>query len=680
MLRLLVLFVFIVEFSFGVDLGSVDVNAQAQQEEIEEGFSEVFEEPEYFEGVDRVESMPSQKRVTTKEAMFIPGVQGDPIKSIQSLSGVTSLNDSTGELFIYGSKPEETITTINYLPIGYLFHAGGLHSVVSPDAIEQIDAYLAGFDATYGDAMGGVINITPKYPQDEYKGYIHLGLYDSSFGVTAPISEKASIYIGARRSYFDLVLAAIGRASGTLSEDTNTTYTEFPNYYDGTLIAKYAPDSNNIFSAELITSHDALDIYSQANKVKDPEAVGQIKADYGFTTIGARHQGFYRDYESNTLLYYKHQRDDVRLFDGYFVDTESHESGFFHKSTFTAFDSHKLVGGVEIKNTFTPSELNISTPPSPENPNYDFTTEDKFYVKETISTTFSTLFLEDIFSATEKFVIRYGARFNYTNYNNLNAYIDPRLSLLYRLDSSNNISFATGLYTQAPQGYRFVRDVGNPYLGYERAEHYVLHYDNSYFENITFNIDGFYKKYQDLIVEDSASRFSNSGSGYAYGIDTNVKMRYDNYYLYGAYTYMSAKRSLEASDSTLYRFYGEIPHTLQIIAGKRFWKNWALSTRMNYRSGNPYTRVIGTYDDNGRLRPIYEDPFSSRLPEYFSLNVKVSQEIKLSKNESLEWSFEIMNLTNNQNVTDVLYDDEYNIKGYREQLPLLPWFDVTYRF
>lgn len=680
MLRVLLGLLCLVQLTFGVDLGSIDVNAQTQEELTQEGFSEVFEEPEYFEGVDRVESMPSQKRVTTKEAMFIPGVQGDPIKSIQSLSGVTSLNDSTGELFIYGSKPEETITTINYLPIGYLFHAGGLHSVVSPDAIEQIDAYLAGFDATYGDAMGGVINITPKYPQDEYKGYVHLGLYDSSFGVTAPLSDKASIYIGARRSYFDLVLAAIGRASGTLSEDTNTTYTEFPNYYDATVIAKYAPDSNNIFSAELITSHDALDIYSQSNKVKDPEAVGQIKADYGFTTVGARHQGYYRDYESNTLLYYKHQRDDVRLFDGYFVDTVSHESGFFHKSTFSQFDSHKLVGGIEIKNTNTPSELNISTPPSPDNPDYDFTTEEKFYVNETINTTFSTLFLEDIFSVTDKFVIRYGARFNYSNYNNLNSYIDPRLSLLYRLDSSNNLSFATGIYTQAPRGYRVVRDVGNPYLGYERAEHYVLHYDNSYFENITFNIDGFYKKYQDLIVEDSTSRFSNSGAGHAYGIDTNVKIRYENYYLYGAYTYMNAKRSLEASDSTLYRFYGEIPHTLQIIAGKRFWKNWALSTRANYRSGNPYTRVIGTYSDNGRVRPIYEDPFNSRLPDYFSLNVKVSQEIKLSQNESLEWSFEIMNLTNNDNVTNVLYDDDYNIKGYRKQLPLLPWFDVTYRF
>jgi len=57
-----------------------------------------------------------------------------------------------------------------------------------------------------------------------------------------------------------------------------------------------------------------------------------------------------------------------------------------------------------------------------------------------------------------------------------------------------------------------------------------------------------------------------------------------------------------------------------------------------------------------------------------------NSQIKLSKSESLEWSFEIMNLTNNENVSGINYDEEYNVVGYKTQLPILPWFDVTYRF
>ena len=663
-----------------VDLGEIDVKAQPQDEIVEQNaFVDVFEEPEYYENPEFVNSMPSQKRITKKEAMFIPGIQGDPIKAVQSLSGVTSVGDASGELFIYGSKPEETITTINHLPLGYLFHLGGLHSVIAPDAIEQIDAYMAGFDVSYGDAMGGVINVTPSYPEGDLSGYGHVGLYDASAGINVPVSKDVSFYLGARRSYFDLLLSAIGKSTGTLDEDSNTSYTEFPNYYDITFIGKYTPDSNNIYSIELITAQDSLEIYSSKNAVKDPEAVGNIKAKFGFTTIGARHQSFYNDYESNTLAYFKYEHQRTRLFDGYFVDINTQDFGLFHQSTFYHND-HKFIAGVELNTQISPLDLNVSIPPSPEKPDYDFTTADKYRIKETIRATSATLFLQDIYSYSEKLVFKYGARYSYTSYNDLKDYIDPRASVLYRVDSSNNISFATGIYTQMPQGYKTVKDVGNEYLDYERAEHYVLHYDNSYFEGATFNVDGFYKSYYDLAIEDIASNYASAGEGYAYGVDTNLKIRNGDYYVFGAYTYINSKRELNTNDDELYRFYGEVPHTFQLIVGKKLWDNWALSTRLNYHSGKPYTKVIGTYSDDGRIRPIYEDPFNSRLPDYFSLNVKIAQEIKFANNESLEWSFEIMNLTNHENISDINYDDNYNITGYAKQLPLLPWFDVTYRF
>ena len=680
MLKIILSLIIYINILHAVDLGNVEVNAKGQEEVIEQNsFTEVFEEPEYYESVNRVESMPSQKRITTKEALFIPGVQGDPIKAVQSLSGVTTLGDSSGELFIYGSKPEESITTINHLPIGYLFHMGGLHSVIAPDAIEQIDAYMAGFGATYGDAMGGVINVTPSYPDDTYSGYYHMGIYDASVGINAPINEKTSVYFGARRSYFDLFLAAVGEATGTLDEDTNTTYTEFPNYYDMTFIMNYTHDSSNMYSLELITANDSLEIASQENIIKDPEAVGQIKADFGFTTIGARHQGSYNDYETNSLLYYKYERRRTSLFDGYFIDIDSHESGFFHQSTLNV-DSHKLVAGVELQSFVTPIELNITTPPSADKPDYDFTSEEVFYINNTFRVNSATIFLEDIYTLNERTTMRYGVRASYSDYNSLNGYIDPRFSLLYMLNDFSNVSFSTGIYSQTPEGHKISDDIGNPKAKFERSQHYVLHYDNSLYENTTFNIDLFYKKYLDLLIEDELNKFENNGDGYAYGIDASVKVRRDDLYLFGAYTYMKSQRELNTNSSDLHRFYAEVPHTLQLIAGKKFWENWAVSMRMDYHSGSPYTKVIGTYDDSGRIRPIYEDPFNSRLPDYFSLNLKIAQEVKVTKDQTLEWSFELMNLTNHENVSEINYDDNYNEDGYSKGLPFLPWFDLTYRF
>jgi len=682
MLKSLILLLLACGIVGAVDLGVIDVTANTQKEEAaENSFSDVFAEPEYLQSSEHIEAMPSQKRITTKEAMFIPGVQGDPIKAMQSLSGVTSMGDTTGELFIYGSKPEESLTTINHLPIGYLFHMGGLHSVIAPEAVEQIDAYMAGFDVTYGNAMGGVINVTPKYPNDELSGYGHLGIYDSSAGINVPINDDISFFLGARRSYFDLLLGAMGKATGTLDADTNTTYTELPNYYDITFLMKYQPDSNNLYSLELISAGDSLNIASEKNKVKDPKAIGKIQAKYGFTTIGARHQGFYNNYTSNTLLYNKNSSQQVELFTNYYLDLQSSETGLYHQSTLD-FDRHKIVAGAELSNFYMPMEMNITRIPSPDKPDYDFTTQQAYYIKEDINVNSLALFLEDIYSISDALKLRVGGRFSYSDYLNLQSNIDPRVSLLYALDNQNNLSFASGIYTQLPSGYKTIKDIGNPNSTYEKAYHYVAHYDTTALEHITFNIDGYYKKYLSLLVEDATNNFENAGNGYAYGVDTNLKYRNDNYYAFLSYTFLNSKRNLNTANDTLYRFYGEIPHTVQCITGVKFWDNWAFSTRLNYHSGAPYTDVVGTYAETGtgRTRPIYGELFGSRLPNYFSLNLKIAQEVKFANNSSLEWSFEIMNVTNNENVSSIKYDDNYNKEGYVKQLPLLPWFDLTYRF
>ncbi|MGB5964086.1 MAG: TonB-dependent receptor [Sulfurimonadaceae bacterium] len=666
----------------GVELDLIEVNSKAYESQ-RESYDDLFNTPEYIESPQYVPAMPSQKRMTKEEAMFVPGGQGDPLKALQSLSGVTALGDLSGELYIYGSKPEETLTTINHLPIGYLFHMGGLHSVIAPEAIDQIDAYLAGFDVTYGNAMGGVIDITPAYPKDDLSGFGHVGLFDASAGINVALSDDVSFYFGARRSYFDLLLGAVGKATGTLDEDTNTTYTEFPNYYDITFMGTYVPNDNNIYSLELISADDALEVATQANAVKDPEATGQIKSHRAFTTVGLRHQSFYGDYESNTLLYYKYSLARAKIFDGYFVDVVSHEGGLYHQSSYV-LDNHKFVAGVQLQHLNTPIDLNISSLPSSSNPDFDFTTADKFLIKEDIVANAATLFIEDIYHITPDFVFRPGLRFAYSDYKEYDGYVDPRLSLLYALSPRDNISFATGIYTQTPTGIKTIEQLGNPDLGYERAAHYVLHYDRFSNDGGVFSIDGFYKDYFDLVVDDNSSQYLNGGKGYAYGLDTNYKLRYENYYAYAAYTYIRSKRQLNTNSSELERFYGEIPHTFQMIGGVRFWKDWLFSTRLNYHSGAPYTKVIGTYTDPAdpanRVRPIYETPNSSRLPDYFSLNLKIAQQLSFSNDTKLEWSFELMNVTNHENISGINYDDDYNEVGYYKQLPLLPWFDLTYYF
>jgi len=679
MLRIFILFfVIFYTFAFALDLGEIDVSADSLEEVEQSIANDIFEEPEYFETQSYMPHAAGQKRLTTQEAMFIPGVLGDPVKALKYIGGISSASGGFGpggELYIYGSKPEESSYNLNHLPIGYLFHLGGLHSVIDPNAIDQIDAYLAGFDATYGNAMGGVIDITPKYPSNELSGYGHVGIFDASAGVNVALGDDTSFFLGARRSYFDIGYDLVGKPQ---PKDSNNTIIQFPNYYDITFIFSHNINDENIFSIEAITADDKAEFVKQDNAVKEPKASGNVDLNNGFVSVGARLQTMSDNYSANTLLYYMYNYSDIELFSNYYLKNETKTVGLFHESTIE-YENHKLVFGTEITRDSIPLDMNITKPPTPENPKPDY--DDVYYINRSINVNTGVLFVQDIYSLTQNFRLRYGVRFGYSDYQNYGTFVDPRISAVYNFDDAHSASVSVGQYTQNPDGYKTTSEMGNDTLGYEKAMHYVLHYDYKPNEEASFSVEPFYKDYDALAIDDNITNYEGIGDGYAYGVDSSLKYRDGEYYGFLSYTYLRSKRETSTS-SSLSDFYAEIPHTLQFVGAKRFWDNWVFSGLMKYHTGSLYTPIVSTKQEpvTGRVLPVYGDAYSERLSDYFTLNLKIAQTIKYVDKTSLEWSFELMNITNHENVLGYTYDDNYNKTGVKADLPFLPWFDVTYRF
>lgn len=664
----------------GSDLGTLEVRPM----DADEPFAGIFSDANLMRFEQDVEGLPASRVLGVKEAMFIPGVQGDPIKAIKFIGGVSSLNDGSGELFLYASKPEESSFSLNRLPLGYVFHGFGIHSVIAPEAIAQINAYLGGFDAAYGNAIGGVIDITPAYPKGSDSGYMHMGIYNASFGLDVGLGEDTALYLGGRRSYFDLLLEAVGKGTGTLSEDTNTTYTQFPNYYDLSMLLGHQYSPGNYLSLEAVGAFDAITINSQENAIKDPEATGEIDAKQGFVSVGVRHQGSYGIYRTNTVAYNLYSTSRVSLFGGYYLDNVFNRTGVNHQSI-VDIGRHRIVAGAEADHIALPLDMNISKPPRDDDVDYDFTTAQKYRIDETYRFTTGAVFVEDIYRPDDHWSLRYGVRAGVTDYNRLGLYADPRMGAVYTFSPGATLGLSAGRYTRVPTGYKITRDLGNPDLDYERAWHLLLRGELPFAQGGTLSIEPFYKRYEALAIDDNVTQFESEGEGYAYGFDLSAKYRDDTWYFFGAYTYTRSERQLYGNDDELYRFYGEVPHVAQLIGSWRFAPEWALSLLAKYNSGKPYTPVVGTYIDASdptkpRVRPLYGEPFSERLDDYFTLNIKIAQQVKIANGDRLEWSFELMNATNHRNISDILYDENYKIRGYVEQLPLLPWLDITYRF
>ena len=147
-------------------------------------------------------------------------------------------------------------------------------------------------------------------------------------------------------------------------------------------------------------------------------------------------------------------------------------------------------------------------------------------------------------------VARLGARTEYSAH--LNHWnLAPRASLAVKAGKRGQASFAYGTFYQNPEDSYLVQ---NQNLSAERADHYILNYQ--YLTNeITFRVEGYYKKYDQLTKYDfngivnaygvfNYNNLNNNGKGYARGVEVFFRDKKSipagDYWI--SYSYLDTKR------------------------------------------------------------------------------------------------------------------------------------------
>jgi len=659
-----------------VSLDTIEVNVKEQNSTSSSNVEVLFQKEGYMKAA------PMQKQITAKQALEIAGTNGDPIKALKTFAGIVSTNsDDSSELYIHGSKPRETRFTINHLPIGYLFHLGGLHSVIAPEMTGQIDAYLGGFDVTYG-AMGAVVDISPKYPTGFGEGHIHIGMYDADFAYDAKLGENTNLFISARRSYFDLIADKIIDELDTDDDDARkkTTFTLFPQFYDAQMILSHQM-GDNVFSLEMIAMNDKLKLNDTFNIEKDPVAVGKINVDVKSNTIGARWVNIGENRTSTTLLYRLSVIQNSSFFNAdYKVETENIEYGLYHESVWE-LEKHTITVGAEIKKVDAPTKVRANRPPS--NDFYAPVSQqavielDKTFVAKGYA-----FFAQDIWAITEIDHFRYGFRAFKSDFQEFGSGVDPRFAYVHDFADDFTVSAAVGKYSQRPSTLMVIEGFGNPKIDtQESANHYTLSFQKTFEDKSSLVVEPFYKKFKNLAIADDLNNYEAVGEGEAYGLDITYKKSIDDLNVMVAYSYVNASRQLNTNNAKQYRFEGDIPHTLQVSANYKINEKWRVSSYAKYSSGAPYTPIVGTdtYDYKGKeyISPIYGKPYSKRLDANYDLDIQVAY-----KTGNWEYSLELMNVNAlfKDNTAGIKYNDKYEEDGSYKQLGFLPALHMTYRF
>ncbi|MBI5816516.1 MAG: TonB-dependent receptor [Nitrospinae bacterium] len=637
--------------------------------------------------LETVRVVAGEKRITQGGVMKVKGAEmskvagahGDPVMAIQSLPGVTTANDSSGDPAVRGTGPRDNLYRLDFLEAGYLFHMGGRTSNINSDLIKDFTLYSAAFGPEYGDVIGAVVDIKLRDPRTDRLGAkVSMSIYEADFLVEGPVSDNQSFYFGARRSYIDMVLPKTGNLTDGMD------YTQFPEFYDYQGKYVYRPNDTNTVRLQFTGSQDIMKLNIRDDSeyaAHDPVLAGDLAHDQQYhgqgivwtSTLGSGTNTF------GVGHLFTGMNDQLEQLGHAIVDMDLWQAR--DEFAFTPAEGHKALVGAAFGHMKVGLDLDIvSEFPSEFNPDTDYTSATRARNGDTLTSNFREGYIKDRWEIMKGFALTGGLRATAGDYLDTST-VEPRVGAEYAITEQTNLSAGWGKYSQVPPGQEIIDDFGNPYLSLIKADHYVAGIEHSFGEGVSAKFEGYYKDITGLTVPDEMLKYVNGASGKAYGAELLVKQAPGWGDLSGwiSLAYAKSERKNEITGEAFsYSF--DQPVIANFVVDYKFSERWSFGARLRYQSGAPFTPITGTYTaDDGRLRPVYAAIGSERLPDYHRLDLRVDRRFDMD-GWKMGMFFELINAYDQKNISGYLYNAGYTSRKPVYQMGLMPSFGIKAEF
>ncbi len=633
----------------------------------------------------------SAKSLRASVATKLPGSNGDPIKAVQNLPGVSRTSGFSSQVVIQGSAPQDTRYTIDGHEVPIIFHFGGFSSVVLPEALERVDYLSAGYGPEYGRAMGGLVGVWTKKPdRDRLKGFAYADFISAGAAIETPLGEKGSLTLGFRRSYIGEILKAASKLEDDKDNDGNLTAA--PTFMDFTLVYDRSLGERDDFRLVFVASEDSLGFVVTDPPANDPKIRGNFETKTSFVRLipqwNHRHDantasrlslGFGRDWIKVIL-------DDQYFRLSLFTLTTRYELERKWSETFTSyFGLDHSFGWADVAVNF-PSFYSAGGVSNP--------TSTGAVRKVDLKSQSHNLgaYWNNDWRVNSAWSVKPGIRLDYFS-TVQELYVAPRFSVKRNFTPYTSLRLATGLYFQPPREQETAQEVGNPDLRAPRATHVALAYEDDLRQGssrgFVFTGGPFYKKLDALVTASAQTVvrngvatpefYNNGGRGEAYGME--VLLRYEANPWNGWFSYTLSKSTRTLPGQPTYPSANDQTHNINLILGRDLSRNWRIASRFRYVTGNPNTPVTGSvFDtDNDAYIPLRGPFYSERVGSFFQLDVRVDKKWIYNR-WVLTAYLDIQNLTNRKNTESVAYAYDYTSRQDVTGLPLIPSFGLKGEF
>lgn len=630
---------------------------------------------------DRVRKEVTRITLKREEITKVAGTNNDALRVIQTLPGVTAVNELRGDMLVRGSGPFDNLILIDRLQIPFAYHFGGLKSVYSSEMLSRIDFYPGGFSAKYGGAMGGVVAAeTRQGNPDRYAGFADVNLLLSEGLVEGPVNEKARFAISGRRSYLDFLAQPLTKA---LAPPGQYDFTVFPQFYDYQLRADIDATDANRVTVFAFGADDVAKLFADVENDREPGIRGDFFMHNAFHNqavawnfephrkLRLRTMGAYYTVPQEASL---GQSDRINILTR--VPVGMHDAEWDHGASTLRFGAQAFQINYRLDTRFPRLPQRGET-------DYSFTDAPRISTRRTTKLTNVSAYIEEIWSVTRDLKVIPGVNTGALGEVS-SPYADFRLASRYSPVTKTTFKGAVGTFHAYPNPIFLDPDFGNPALLPQRAVHYIAGVEQRFGDDWEASLEAYYKDLRDLVTSSAgeASSFSNGAHGYSRGFEVYLRKNFTrNFFGWITYSYSQSRRSVPP-EKTLYLFQFDQPHVANVIGSYKINRAWQVGARWHYASGNPYTPVEGRVYliDKGFFVPVFSpDLYSRRLPPTHRLDLRVDRTWTFDTWKLLLYA-EVWNAYLHANLLGYNFNYDYTEREDIHSFPILPTLGVRGEF
>ena len=633
-------------------------------------------------GVDKLGN--GSLQIDFNKFSILPGlIEEDVLQSVQALPGIQSIDETVSNINIRGGSNDQNLITWDGIKMYQSGHFFGLISMYNPHMTQKVELHKNGSGVSETDGVSGTIAMKTKdYINPEINGSIGVNLIDANGFVDAPLGQKASIQISARKAisnfietptytkYFDRIAQDTEIEKNTATEKNSDIGFDF---HDASFRLLFHPSDkdrlrvNFIYTAnEVSFNENALvsgEVKERQSTLNQLSIAGGIQYQRDWTeTLDSELMVYETDYQLKAV--------NANILDNqrFLQKNKVSETGVKLKV------GKKITPHLKWTNGYQLMETKVT--------NLDDVDDPEFKLLEAEVLRAHGIFSEIGFLSDDKATrLNLGMRFNHLDKFKKQIW-EPRLSF--------NHGFGKGFTVEVLGEFKHqntsqVINFQNDFLGVEKRRWQLSDNDSipvitskQISTGLSYNKNGwlanavaFYKKVNGITTQsqsfqDRYEYVKTAGNYDAKGIDVLLRKQLKNasYWL----SYATLKSDYHFKDLPETNFPSNFDITHAVTLGTNYTLNrFLVAAGLNWRTGKPYTRPVVANEVNDDAVN-FGSANSSRHDDYLRLDVSAKYEFKWGKNTKTQIGVAAWNVLNRDNTINTFYRPETatNAKEYRQ--------------